>query len=420
MQRWKFKISLAGIALATTALLAACGGGDATAPLTAQTITFSPATTGTVGTPIPLSATSSSSLAVSFSATPASVCSVSGTSLTLASAGTCSVKADQAGNSTFSAATTVSKDIVVSAVVVKVAQATLVAVATPTSVITSATSTLSSTGGSGTGLVTFAVTTGTCSITTSGTTTTLTAPATAGSCTVTATKATDTTYLVATSTPATVTIAAPTALTFASGYTSTGVDTVNYTRAGRSVELGAFNWYQSSATGGSDWSNFWWNGISPLTENVPSFYYGIGLASTTTVPYIAAFVNAPNDGSIALSGQTKLRIAVWGNDELTGKKVPTFKVFIQAKDTYQSGACYLEAEAPLITPTAVGAQTYTLNLSDFTIKNNCTGSNVTTVAQLLAKPIGAVHVQVLKANMYFSGTTVSPNGINVGPISFQP
>jgi hypothetical protein len=217
-----------------------------------------------------------------------------------------------------------------------------------------------------------------------------------------------------------VTIAAPAAITFASGYTSTGADTVNYTRAGRSVEGGAFNWYQSSASGGSDWSNFWWNGVSPLTDSVPSFYYGVGLASTTTVPYIAAFVNAANDGSVTLTGQTKLRIAVWGNDELTSRKVPTFKVFVQAKDTYQSGACYLEAEAPLITPAAIGAQTYTLNLSDFTIKNNCTGSNVTTAAQLLAKPIGAVHVQVLKANMYFSGTAASPNGINVGPISFQP
>ena len=416
MQRRKFQINLAGIALAATALLAACGGGDATAPLTAQTITFSPATTGTVGTPITLSATSSSSLAVSFSSTTTSVCTVSGTALTLASAGTCTVKADQAGNTTFSAATTVSKDITVSTAVTKVAQSKLVVVATPASVAPSGSSTLSSTGGSGSGLVTFAVTTGTCTI--SGTT--LTAPSTAGSCTVTATKATDTTYLVATSAPASVTIAAPTAITFASGYTSTGADTINYTRAGRSVELGAFNWYQSSATGGSDWSNFWWNGISPLTDSVPSFYYGVGLASTTTVPYIAAFVNAPNDGSVTLTGQTKLRIAVWGNDELTSRRVPTFKVFIQAKDTYESGACYLEAEAPLITPAAIGAQTYNLNLSDFTIKNNCTGSNVTTAAQLLAKPIGAVHVQVLKANMYFSGTALSANGINLGPISFQP
>ena len=125
MQRRTFQIKLAGIALAATALLAACGGGDSTAPLTAQTITFSPATTGTVGTPITLSATSSSSLTVSFSATPTSVCSVSGTSLTLAGAGTCTVKADQAGNTTYSAATQVSRDIVVSAPVVSTPSTTI-------------------------------------------------------------------------------------------------------------------------------------------------------------------------------------------------------------------------------------------------------------------------------------------------------
>lgn len=116
MQQRTFQINLAGIALAATALLAACGGGgDATPALTAQTISFSPATIGTVGTPITLSATSSSSLAVSFSSTTTSVCTVSGTALTLVSAGTCTVKADQTGNTTYSAATQVSKDIAVSA-----------------------------------------------------------------------------------------------------------------------------------------------------------------------------------------------------------------------------------------------------------------------------------------------------------------
>ena len=116
MQKRTFQINLAGIALAATALLAACGGGgDATPALTAQTISFSPATTGTVGTPITLSATSSSSLVVSFSSTTTSVCTVSGTTLTLVSSGTCTVKADQAGNTAFSAATQVSKDIAVSA-----------------------------------------------------------------------------------------------------------------------------------------------------------------------------------------------------------------------------------------------------------------------------------------------------------------
>ena len=237
----------------------------------------------------------------------------------------------------------------------------------------------------------------------------------------TASKAADSAYLVAASAPITINVSAITALTFATAYSSADADTVNYSRAGRSIEGGAFNWYQDSAAGGSDWSNFWWNGVSPTTDAVPSFYFGLGFASTTTVPYIGAFVKAPSDGSVTLDGQTKLKIAVWGNDELTSRSVPTFRVFIQAKDSYQSGACFLEAEAgSLITPTGIGAQTYTLNLSDFKVKNNCTGSNVTTAAEILAKPIGAIHVQVLKANMYFSGTALSPNGINVGPISFQP
>jgi hypothetical protein len=298
-----------------------------------------------------------------------------------------------------------------------VAQATLVVAATKTSLKTGQTTTISTSGGSGTGAVTYSVTAGGCVI--SGTT--LTAPSTAATCTITASKAADNAYLVATSAPLTVNVSAITALTFATAYSSADADTVNYSRAGRSVEGGAFNWYQDSAAGGSDWSNFWWNGVSPTTDTVPSFYFGLGFTSATTVPYIGAFVKAPSDGSVTLDGQTKLKIAVWGNDELTSRNAPTFKVFIQAKDSYQSGACFLEAEAgSLITPTGIGAQTYTLNLSDFKVKNNCTGSNVTTAAEILAKPIGAVHVQVLKANMYFSGTALSPNGINVGPISFQP
>jgi hypothetical protein len=413
------RFSMNAIAFAATALLAACGGGDATAPLTSQTISFTPATTGTVGTPITLEATASSKLAVRFTASPETVCTVKDTTLTLVGAGTCNVKADQAGNTTFSAATQVSKDITVSAAAVLSQQSTLSVVPAKTSLNTSATTTMGSSGGSGTGAVTYAVSDGNCSI--SGTT--LTAQSTAGTCKVTATKAADNSYLAATSAEVSITVSVPapaTPLTFATGYTNTGADTVNYTRAGTSVEGGSFNWYQDSAAGGSDWSLFWWNGISPLTDAVPSFYYGVGLASSTTVPYIGAFVKAPNDGSVTLSGQTKLRIAVWGNDELTSRTVPTFKVFVQAKQSYQSGACFLEAEAPLITPTSIGAKTYELSLSTFTLKNNCTGSGVTTAAEILAMPIGAIHVHVPKANMYFSGSAASANGINLGPISFQP
>ncbi len=209
---------------------------------------------------------------------------------------------------------------------------------------------------------------------------------------------------------------AVTPLVFASGYTNKDVDTVTYSRAGRSVEGGSFNWYQDAAA--NDWSNFWWNGISPTTETTPNFYFGLGFASATQVPFIGAYVAAPNDGSVKLSGQTKMKIAVWGNDELTSRKVPTFTVFAQLKESF--GGCYVEVAAPIISPPGIGAQTYTVKLADFSIKNNCTNSGVQTAAEALAKPIGSVHVQVLKANMFFNGTALSPNGINLGPISFEP
>lgn len=207
-----------------------------------------------------------------------------------------------------------------------------------------------------------------------------------------------------------------TPLVFASGYTNRDVDTVTFARAGRSVEGGSFNWYQDAAA--NDWSNFWWNGISPLTDTPPSFYFGLGFASSTGVPFIGAYVNAANDTSVTLKGQTKMRISVWGNDELTSRKVPTFTVFVQLKEPF--AGCYVEAVAPTITPLAAGAQTYTLDLSSFTIKNNCANSGVETAADVFKKAIGSVHVQVLKANMFFNGTGPSPNGINMGPVSFEP
>jgi hypothetical protein len=80
-----------------------------------QTITFTaPTTPVTFGvSAIGLSATASSGLAVSFSAT--GPCSVSGATLTITGAGTCTVTASQSGNADFSAAASVSNAITVNA-----------------------------------------------------------------------------------------------------------------------------------------------------------------------------------------------------------------------------------------------------------------------------------------------------------------
>jgi hypothetical protein len=65
-----------------------------------QTITFGAIAAQTVGTPLTLSASASSSLPVSFASTTASVCTVSGTTATMLTSGTCTMQATQAGNST--------------------------------------------------------------------------------------------------------------------------------------------------------------------------------------------------------------------------------------------------------------------------------------------------------------------------------
>ena len=74
---------------------------------TSQSITFTstpPATATATGTSYVVTATASSGLAVSFSSGSTSVCTVTGSTVSFVTAGTCLVNADQAGNGTFAPA----------------------------------------------------------------------------------------------------------------------------------------------------------------------------------------------------------------------------------------------------------------------------------------------------------------------------
>ena len=83
---------------------------------TPQTITFSAIANQTLGTAMPaLAATASSGLAVSYSSSTTAVCTVSGTAVSLLTAGTCTLTASQAGNASFAAASPVSQSFTVSA-----------------------------------------------------------------------------------------------------------------------------------------------------------------------------------------------------------------------------------------------------------------------------------------------------------------
>jgi len=85
----------------------------ASAALQSQTISFGAIPTQTVGTPLTLGATASSGLAVSFTATPANVCTVSGATATFVGAGSCAITASQPGNAAYAAATSVTQTFTV-------------------------------------------------------------------------------------------------------------------------------------------------------------------------------------------------------------------------------------------------------------------------------------------------------------------
>ena len=81
-----------------------------------QTITFGPLSNELYGTaPFTVSATASSGLAVSFNSQTTSVCTVSGNTVTLLAAGTCTIQATQSGNVDYLAATPVNRSFRVTA-----------------------------------------------------------------------------------------------------------------------------------------------------------------------------------------------------------------------------------------------------------------------------------------------------------------
>jgi hypothetical protein len=83
------------------------------ASLTPQTITFANPGTQTVGTQLALFATASSGLTPSFDSTTSIICTVANSTATFIAAGTCTIQASQAGNSTYAAATPVSQSFTV-------------------------------------------------------------------------------------------------------------------------------------------------------------------------------------------------------------------------------------------------------------------------------------------------------------------
>ena len=167
-----------------------------------QTITFAdPAPSGaTYGDPpIPVAPTASSGLEVTLVASDPTVCTVSGGGIDIVRAGSCTITASRAESQNHLAAA----DVVRTLTIAKANQAALSMTSASTAVFGERIS-LASSGGSGTGTVSFGVVSGTCTIS-SGSTLVL---GDAGSlCEVAATKQTDANHLAITSATQTITIA---------------------------------------------------------------------------------------------------------------------------------------------------------------------------------------------------------------------
>lgn len=96
----------------------ASGASNSITPAAVQTITFNNPGPQTFGTSPTLSATSDSGLTPTFTSSTTAVCTItSGGALTFVTAGTCTINADQAGNSSYLAATQVSRSFTVNAIV---------------------------------------------------------------------------------------------------------------------------------------------------------------------------------------------------------------------------------------------------------------------------------------------------------------
>ena len=182
--------------------------------LTSQTITFGALTGKTFGdAAFGISASTTSNLVIAYSSTTPAVCSVAGNTtasagatgavVTLLGAGTCTIATNQAGNHVYSAAGQQTRSFSVA----QAAQSTLT-LTNASSVTFGDTLTLKTSGGSGTGAVSYALVggAGTAQCTLNATTGAMTFGA-AGTCSVRATKAADTNYTVISSSTRVLTVA---------------------------------------------------------------------------------------------------------------------------------------------------------------------------------------------------------------------
>jgi hypothetical protein len=230
--------------------------------------------------------------------------------------------------------------------------------------------------------------------------------------------------------PAVSTSGPATPLVFASGFT----------QGGGTAQRGSWGYFSGDFANYSG-NTFTGGGFADSSPAVPDDDQYFFIAVTTTAPTAPAG-SPPNSGGflgmyvthpgLALTGQTELAVNL-GMDANFFRQASNkaIDVFVVGATTYSNGAggnCNVTLKGS-VTPTTDAMRTYTLTLSSMTLVQACQGggftSGVTSVAQALAQPIGAVNTQFTFPNVNTtinSGTAGAPvyaTGITRGKTVFR-
>ena len=220
-------------------------------------------------------------------------------------------------------------------------------------------------------------------------------------------------------------VAAP--LTFSSGYRAGGATAQG---GNWGYFSGDFSNYKDTFTGGG-----FADSSPPVADNDQYFFIAVTTSAPTAAVgtssggFLGMFVTHPG---LALTGQTSLAVNV-GMDEnffrqASNKNVDVFVVGSTNYSNGSGGDCKVTLKGT-ITPTTNNMITYTLPLAGMTLVQPCNGggfnSGVSTVAQALAQPIGAVNTQFTFPNVNTtinSGTAAAPvyaTGLTRGKTEFR-
>lgn len=195
---------------------------------------------------------------------------------------------------------------------------------------------------------------------------------------------------------------------------------------------GDFAHYKDTFTGGG-----FADSVPPVADDAQYFF----IAVTTSAP-TAQTGNPPNSGGflgmyvthpgLQLNGQTQLVVNL-GMDANFFKQAgnKAIDVFVVGSQNYSNGAggdCKVTLKGS-VTPTTDAMIAYTVQLASMTLVQPCNGggfnSGVSTVAQALAQPIGAVNTQFTFPNLNTtvnSGTVGAPiyaTGLTRGKTEFR-